>query len=78
MLKKPTLVTPEKIELISLEALVPQNHLVRKIAKVMDFEFIREVVTPLYSAILTYGGISLFVVMFAIIPLARTGLPLII
>jgi transposase len=29
--------------------LVPQNHLVRKIAKVMDFEFIRDAVAPLYS-----------------------------
>ncbi|WP_255305944.1 hypothetical protein [Gilliamella sp. Choc5-1] len=39
MLKKPTLATPEKIEQISLDALVPQNHLVHKIAKVIDFEF---------------------------------------
>ncbi|OCG39649.1 hypothetical protein A9G25_09540 [Gilliamella sp. Bif1-4] len=28
--------------------LVPENHLVRKIAKVMDFEFIQEAVAPLY------------------------------
>ncbi|WP_255307229.1 IS1182 family transposase [Gilliamella sp. App6-5] len=48
MLKKPTPATPEKIEQISLDALVPQNHLVRKIAKVIDFEFIREAVAPLY------------------------------
>ncbi|OCG19064.1 hypothetical protein A9G47_05355 [Gilliamella sp. WF3-4] len=38
----------KKIEQISLDALVPQNHLVRKIAKVIDFEFIREAVAPLY------------------------------
>ncbi|MWP70088.1 IS5/IS1182 family transposase, partial [Gilliamella sp. Lep-s5] len=48
MLKKPTPATPEKIEQISLDALVPQNRLVRKIAKVIDFEFIREAVAPLY------------------------------
>ncbi|WP_167349210.1 hypothetical protein [Gilliamella intestini] len=35
MLKKTTPATPEKIEQISLDALVPQNHLVRKIAKVI-------------------------------------------
>ncbi len=32
-----------------LEQLVPQEHLVRKIDKVIDFEFIRERVKNLYS-----------------------------
>lgn len=48
MLRKPTPATPKKIEHISLDELVPQNHLVRKIAKTIDFEFIRDAVAPLY------------------------------
>ena len=32
-----------------IEALVPENHLVRKIEKVMDYEWIYERVAPYYS-----------------------------
>ncbi|OCQ53504.1 hypothetical protein Ppb6_01124 [Photorhabdus australis subsp. thailandensis] len=35
-------------ETLSLDELVPKNHLVRKIDAAIDFEFIRELVAPLY------------------------------
>lgn len=37
-----------ELEMISLEQLVPQDHLVRKVAKAIDFEFIRDEVAHLY------------------------------
>ena len=37
-----------ELEMISLEQLVPKDHLVRKIAKAIDFEFIRDEVAHLY------------------------------
>lgn len=37
-----------KLEMVSLEQLVPQHHFVRKIDKVIDFEFIRDEVQHLY------------------------------
>ncbi len=38
-----------EFEFVCLEQLVPQDHLLRKIENVLDFEFIREKVKPLYS-----------------------------
>lgn len=38
----------QEFEFVSLEELVPQNHLLRKIDKSIDFEFIREKVEDLY------------------------------
>jgi len=37
------------IQMIDIESMVPENHLVRKVEKVIDFEFIRELVKDLYS-----------------------------
>ncbi len=37
-----------KLEMVSLEQLVPQHHFVRKIAKAINFEFIRDEVQHLY------------------------------
>ena len=39
-----------KVAVTDIEALVPENHLVRKIEKVMDYEWIYERVAPYYSA----------------------------
>ena len=38
------------MELIILEQLVPQDHLLRKIDRSIDFSFIRRLCAPLYSA----------------------------
>ena len=47
MLKKPT---PHQasLEIVTLEELVPADHLLRKIASTIDFGFIRELVSHLY------------------------------
>lgn len=37
-----------KMEFVSIEDLVPQNHLLRKIARVVDFSFIQELTKDLY------------------------------
>lgn len=47
MLKKCTPHQTE-LEMVTIESLVPSNHLLRKIDKVIDFEFIRERVAHLY------------------------------
>ncbi len=39
-----------QIEFNSVDALVPKNHLVRKIDKAIDFNFIYDEVAELYSA----------------------------
>lgn len=39
-----------EVAVTDIEALVPENHLVRKIEKVMDYEWIYERVAPYYSA----------------------------
>ena len=41
---------PQGMELIILEQLVPQEHLLRKIDRSIDFSFIRRLCAPLYSA----------------------------
>ncbi len=38
-----------ELEMVTMEQLVPQNHLVRKIDNAIDFEFIRDEVAHLYS-----------------------------
>lgn len=40
----------QSLELVSLEELVPQDHLLRKVDKYIDFSFIDEKVRSLYSA----------------------------
>lgn len=47
MLRKPTTQQCE-LEMVTLEELVPKDHLVRKIDKAVDFEFIRDEVAHLY------------------------------
>ncbi len=47
MLKKPAPQQTE-LEMVTLESLVPSDHLVRKIARTVDFEFIRDRVAHLY------------------------------
>jgi transposase len=49
MLKRPA---PEQtaLEIVTLEELVPKDHLLRKIDRVIDFSFIHDVTAPLYCA----------------------------
>ncbi|MGB3540823.1 MAG: IS1182 family transposase [Mesorhizobium sp.] len=49
MLKRPA---PEQIalEIVTLEELVPKDHLLRKIERVIDFSFIHDLTAPLYSS----------------------------
>jgi transposase len=49
MLKKPT-AAQQELEMVTLEMLVPQDHLLRKIEAAVDFEFIRDKVAHLYCA----------------------------
>lgn len=39
----------EQIEFISLEMMIPQDHLLRKIEKAIKFDKIYEIIEPLYS-----------------------------
>jgi transposase len=48
MLKKPEL-QQEELEWVSIEALVPEQHLLRKVDRTVDFGFIRDRVKHLYS-----------------------------
>src|SRR6185437_3275970 len=48
MLKKPE-VQQHELEMVSVESLVPKDHLLRKIDSVIDFGFIRERVKHLYA-----------------------------
>ena len=47
MLKKPEL-QQQEFELVSIESLVPEKHLLRKVDGAVDFGFIRERVKHLY------------------------------
>src|SRR5579862_6698071 len=47
MLKKPEL-QQQELELVSIETLVPAQHLLRKVDQAVDFGFIRERVKHLY------------------------------
>ncbi|MDN6885006.1 transposase, partial [Variovorax sp. CAN2819] len=49
MLKSPT-PAQQELEMVTLEMLVPQDHLLRKIDAAVDFEFIRAKVSHLYCA----------------------------
>ena len=40
----------QRMDLVILEQLVPENHLLRKIDEAVDFSFIHELCAPLYSA----------------------------
>jgi len=42
--------TQTRLEFVSIESLVPKDHLLRKIDRVIDFEFIRDKVKDLYCA----------------------------
>ena len=52
-----------KLEMVILEELVPQDHLLRKIDKVIDFGFINKICKPYYCE--NNGG------RHAILPLCR-------
>lgn len=58
----------DQMELISLESLVPKNHLVRKIDAAMDFSFIYDKVQDLYKP---YGRESIAPVVLIKIPLIQ-------
>ncbi|MDL2314343.1 transposase, partial [Desulfovibrio sp. OttesenSCG-928-C14] len=45
---KPRTAQQSKMEIVCIGDLVPANHLLRKIAKAIDFEFIRDKVKDLY------------------------------
>jgi hypothetical protein len=47
MLKEPE-VPQQEMELVTIESLVPQDHLLRKIDQSVDLEFVRERVRHLY------------------------------
>jgi transposase len=47
---KPTSGTPTELEFVSIDDLVPPDHLVRKLITAVDFSFIREKVAGLYCA----------------------------
>ena len=47
MLKEPS-PQQHELEMVSLESLVPDNHLLRNIDQYIDFEFIRDRVRHLY------------------------------
>jgi len=46
---KPKRETQNEVEFVMIEELVPQDHLLRKVEKYIDFSFINEKVRPLYS-----------------------------
>jgi len=50
MLKKRTQEEQQEMELVILSDLVPKDHLLRKIAKTIEFDFIYEKVQDLYCA----------------------------
>ena len=41
----------EQLEILTIEQLVPPNHLVRKLDAALDFSFIYPIVEPLYSTL---------------------------
>ena len=50
MLTKNTQMNRDQLEMIVLEQLVPENHLVRKIEAAIDFSFIYSLVQDMYSS----------------------------
>ena len=51
MMSKKNTIDKKQIEMISLDQLVPENHLVRKLEKAIDLRFIYPLVKDLYSAV---------------------------
>jgi transposase len=49
MLTKNTQMNRDQVEMIALEQLVPENHLVRKVESTIDFSFIYQLVKDVYS-----------------------------
>lgn len=49
MLRENTQVNRDQLEMITLDQLVPANHLVRKIEAAIDFSFIYILVEDMYS-----------------------------
>lgn len=49
MISKKNEMSRKNIQMIDIDSLVPENHLVRKVDKIIDFEFIREIVKDYYS-----------------------------
>lgn len=49
MITKKSDISRKNIQMIDIDSLVPKNHLVRLVDKVIDFEFIREIVKDYYS-----------------------------
>lgn len=51
MLTKRNMDLREKVEVISLEELVPKDHLLRKIDRAINFDFVYEQILKLYSPV---------------------------
>jgi transposase len=49
MISKKSDISRKNIQMIDIDSLVPKNHLVRLVDKVIDFDFIREIVKDYYS-----------------------------
>ena len=49
MLTKSNSINRDQLEMVTLEQLVPENHLVRKIEAAIDFSFIYPLVQDMYS-----------------------------
>ncbi|MFC0229719.1 IS5/IS1182 family transposase, partial [Bhargavaea ullalensis] len=49
MLSKSNGTNRDQLEMISLDEMVPEDHLVRKLERAIDFSFIYELVEDLYS-----------------------------
>lgn len=56
MMTKNQNVERDQIEMITIDELIPQDHLVRKLEATIDFSFIYPLVEPLYS---TFGRPSI-------------------
>ncbi|KQL52820.1 transposase, partial [Heyndrickxia shackletonii] len=51
MLSKHNSIQRDQVEMIALDQLVPENHLVRKMEAAIDFSFIYDLVEETYSAV---------------------------
>ncbi|KXT74922.1 Mobile element protein [Streptococcus sp. DD11] len=60
----------QQLELMSLDMLVPQDHFLRKVEKVVDFDFIYDLLEDSYSP--DQGRPSLDPVLLIKIPLLKT------
>jgi len=67
MITKKSNQSRKNIQMIDLESLVPEKHLLRKIDEIIDFEFIREIVKEFYSDDLgrpSIDPVALFKIVF--------------